>query len=99
MTFSERISALQQRVNAEINTLFQGSEPEILYDPMFHLLGSGGKRIRPLLMLLSCQATGGSIEDAMDAAAAVELLHTFTLVHDDIMAHADSRRAKPRVPT
>src|SRR4030042_3556330 len=48
-------------------------------------------------MRLSCQAAGGSIEDAMDAAAAVELLHTFTLVHDDIMDHDDSRRGNPSV--
>ena len=58
---------------------------------------SGGKRIRPLLTILSCAAVGGNGEDALPAAAALELLHASSLVHDDIMDNALLRRGKPAV--
>jgi geranylgeranyl diphosphate synthase, type I len=58
---------------------------------------SGGKRIRPLLTIFSCAAVGGRSEDAVPAAAALELLHASSLVHDDIMDNAVLRRGKPAV--
>jgi len=64
---------------------------------MLYPIEAGGKRIRPLMLALSCQAVGGSLEDCLDAALAVELLHTFTLVHDDIMDHDELRRGRPTV--
>ncbi len=57
-----------------------------------HLLKAGGKRLRPVLALVSCEAVGGKASDAVEAAAALELLHTFTLIHDDIMDRDDFRR-------
>jgi geranylgeranyl pyrophosphate synthase len=54
----------------------------------------GGKRVRPLLVMLSCEAAGGNATDALDAAVAVELLHTASLFHDDIMDASDTRRGK-----
>ena len=71
--------------------------PKGLYEPMEHILSIPGKRIRPLLLLLSCDAFGGNIKDAITAAHAVELFHNFTLVHDDIMDAATLRRGVPTV--
>ncbi len=61
------------------------------------MLLTGGKRARALLVLMAAEAVGGRVEDALAASAAVEILHNFTLVHDDIMDHAPSRRGKPTV--
>jgi geranylgeranyl diphosphate synthase type II len=57
----------------------------------------GGKRIRPLMVFFSCEAFGGSVEQSLDAAVAIEILHNFTLVHDDIMDNADTRRGKETI--
>ena len=72
-------------------------EPELLYNPIEYSLAGGGKRLRPLLLLLSCEAFSGSHKVALDAAAAVEVFHNFTLLHDDIMDHSPMRRGKPSV--
>jgi geranylgeranyl diphosphate synthase type II len=60
-------------------------------------MSGGGKRIRPTLLLLACEAYGGNLQEAMPAAAAVEMFHNFTLLHDDIMDNAVVRRGKPSV--
>ena len=72
-------------------------EPELLYAPIIYSMSGGGKRLRPVLLLLSTEAFGGSISEAMTAAQAVEIFHNFTLLHDDIMDNADMRRGKPSV--
>jgi geranylgeranyl diphosphate synthase type II len=72
-------------------------EPSSLYDPVHYILALGGKRLRPLLTLMSAQMYGSAIEDAMDAAIAVEVFHNFTLLHDDIMDAAALRRGKATV--
>ena len=59
--------------------------------------GGAGKRLRPILCLLTCQATGGDHEQALPAAAAIELVHNFSLVHDDIEDQSDLRRGRPTV--
>jgi geranylgeranyl diphosphate synthase type II len=69
-------------------------KPFSLYKPAYYILQSGGKRLRPLLVLFSAHAAGGKFSDAYNAAAAVELLHNFTLVHDDIMDNAEKRRGR-----
>jgi geranylgeranyl diphosphate synthase type II len=68
-----------------------------LEEAMRYALESGGKRIRPVLCLAVAEAAGGSVEDALPAAAAVELVHTFSLVHDDLPAldDDDTRRGRP----
>ncbi len=71
-----------------------GKYPYSLFDPLNYIMSCGGKRIRPILVMLSCEAFGGNAEIALDAAIAVEILHNFTLVHDDIMDNADTRRGK-----
>ena len=91
--------------NNEILELFEGSlaqlcmpeEPELLYIPIIYSMSGGGKRLRPVLLLLTAEAFGGSAEEAMPAALAVEIFHNFTLLHDDIMDNADVRRGKPSV--
>jgi geranylgeranyl diphosphate synthase type II len=61
------------------------------------VLEGGGKRIRSTLVMLACEAVGGRPRAALDAGAAVEIMHNFTLVHDDVMDHAATRRGKPTV--
>ena len=72
-------------------------EPKSLYEPVMHIMSIPGKRIRPLLLLLSCDAFGGDPKTALEQAYAMEIFHNFTLVHDDIMDHAELRRGKPTV--
>ena len=72
-------------------------EPELLYTPIIYSMSGGGKRLRPVLLLLSVDAFGGSVEEAVPAALAVEVFHNFTLLHDDIMDNASMRRGKPSV--
>ncbi len=71
--------------------------PNGLYNPVNHIMGMKGKRIRPLLLLLACDMFGGDTRKALSPAFAVEVFHNFTLVHDDIMDKADLRRGYPTV--
>ncbi len=73
------------------------SEVEALQEAARHILCAGGKRVRPQLVLLSTLATGGSLERAIPLAAACELVHTATLVHDDIVDDSQSRRGRMSV--
>ncbi|MCX6143493.1 MAG: polyprenyl synthetase family protein [Ignavibacteriales bacterium] len=73
--------------------------PQSLYEPLKYVLDGGGKRIRPVLLLLSCEAVGGNPAKAVYAGTAIEILHNFTLVHDDIMDRASSRRGRRTVHT
>ena len=71
--------------------------PTNLYEPMQYILTQGGKRIRPRLVAIGTELFGGNPEEAFHAAAAFEMLHNFTLIHDDIMDDAPIRRGKPTV--
>jgi len=90
--------SLYETERKKINNILSGAlkkrKPASLYEPSSYILNSGGKRLRPLLVLLSAKAVGGKFENAYNAAAAVEMLHNFTLVHDDIMDNADKRRGR-----
>lgn len=72
-------------------------KPRELYEPIRYILKIGGKRIRPVLTLLSCQLFGGKPQDALNQALAVEIFHNFSLMHDDIMDEAPLRRGKDTV--
>ncbi|QLG45105.1 polyprenyl synthetase family protein [Costertonia aggregata] len=72
-------------------------QPKNLYEPITYILSLGGKRLRPVLTLLSAEIFGTDYKNAMDAALAVEVFHNFSLVHDDIMDDAPLRRGKPTV--
>ncbi len=71
--------------------------PKQLYNAAAHLIISGGKRLRPYMVLKSCQILGGKSKDAMPAAGAIEMIHNFTLVHDDIMDNDEMRHGVPTV--
>ena len=72
-------------------------EPSGLYDPIRYMLALGGKRIRPVLTLLSCEMFDGDYQKALSPAIGLEVFHNFTLLHDDIMDKAPLRRAMPTV--
>jgi len=95
--FSEKYDAYKKKIDDRINSLVVLNEPKSLYDPVNYILSGGGKRIRPAMLLFACEAVGGNIENAIDAGAAIEVLHNFTLVHDDIMDNADTRRGNETV--
>ena len=77
----------------------QKREPKNLYDPIQYILNVGGKRLRPVLTMLSTDIFGKDYHQALYAALAVEIFHNFSLVHDDIMDEAPLRRGKPTVHT
>ncbi|WP_041021246.1 polyprenyl synthetase family protein, partial [Pseudomonas sp. SHC52] len=89
----------QARVNAALGTLFTPPSPELarLYEAMRYSVMNGGKRVRPLLAYAACEALGGVAEQANGAACAVELIHAYSLVHDDLPAMDDDdlRRGQP----
>ena len=74
-----------------------GRQPAGLYEPIVYGLEQGGKRLRPAILLAACEAVGGDYKKAMSQAAAIEMFHNFTLLHDDVMDRADIRRGKPTV--
>lgn len=88
---------LYTQIEAELASINLPKKPETLYEPFRYALDAGGKRIRPLLTLLANGICAGETKHALPAALAVEILHNFTLVHDDIMDSADTRRGKPSV--
>jgi len=73
------------------------AEPRRLYDPVRYVLRGGGKRLRPVLTLMTAGAYGVAPDEALPAAAALEIFHNFTLLHDDIMDRAALRRGRPTV--
>jgi len=73
---------------------FSVKEPVNLYEPIFYILHLGGKRLRPVLTLMTTEIFGGDCKKAMEAALAIEVFHNFSLVHDDIMDEAPLRRGK-----
>lgn len=72
-------------------------QPTDIHDGIFSYIKRRGKALRPLVLLLSCAAVGGDEDQALPAAAAVEVFHTWTLVHDDIIDRDDTRRGSPTV--
>lgn len=85
------------RVNADLARRMQGRAAPALYEAAAHLVSSGGKRLRPHMAIKSCELLGGTAAAAMPAAAAVEMIHNFTLVHDDIMDNDEVRHGVPTV--
>jgi geranylgeranyl diphosphate synthase, type II len=95
--FDKKYQKYRSIIDQKLASSIRKNEPVSLYEPMEYVLSSTGKRIRPLLILLSCEAVGGTMNQAINAAVAIEMLHNFTLVHDDIMDHAESRRGRATV--
>jgi geranylgeranyl diphosphate synthase type II len=96
----ETLESLRLRVNSQLDGYLRQLDsdcPEVLRDSMAYSLLAGGKRLRPLLTLLACEAAGGHMESAMPAACAIEMIHTYSLIHDDLPAMDDDdlRRGRP----
>ena len=83
--------------NDEIAAIPYPATPNGLYEPIAYTMDLGGKRLRPALVLMACEAMGGDVKKAIKPAVGLELFHNFTLLHDDVMDNADVRRGKPTV--
>lgn len=93
------LDAYRSKINTGLENIFIGLKPELLYEPMHYAVKIGGKRLRPILCEIVYKAAGGEFKKNHFPALAVELLHTFTLVHDDIMDNDTLRRGNPTVHT
>ena len=85
------------KVNDAVAGICYPDEPKGLYDPIAYTMSLGGKRIRPSLVLMACDAFGNNAHKALAPAVGIELFHNFTLLHDDVMDKADVRRGKATV--
>jgi len=93
----QTIFELQQIIETAITKVDYPQHPAKLYEPIRYIMRFGGKRIRPVLLLLSSELFNKDITIALEAALAIETFHNFTLVHDDIMDNAPLRRGKETV--
>lgn len=93
VTYNKKI---ENYLNEFLQTNLNAS-PRELYEPQKYILTLGGKRTRPLLVLLGCDLFSGNVDSALPACAGIELFHNFTLIHDDIMDNAPLRRSQPTV--
>lgn len=91
------IEAYKEDFLVYLNEKVKVKEPVNLYNPIHYILHLGGKRLRPVLALLTCDLFEGDVKKAFDAALAIEVFHNFTLIHDDIMDSAPIRRGKDTV--
>jgi len=99
MDLKAYLKAHQDRVDAALSRHLPGEDtlPAQLHKSMRYSIFAGGKRIRPLLMIAACEAVGGDIEAVLPAACAMEMIHTYSLIHDDLPAMDDDdfRRGRP----
>ncbi|MDW8294379.1 MAG: polyprenyl synthetase family protein [Aquificaceae bacterium] len=93
----ERLELWKRRIEERLRELLKPFEPHILYQAMSYYLFQEGKRIRPLLLCAVCHALGGDVEDGVTVGCAVEMVHNYSLVHDDLPALDNDtlRRGKP----
>lgn len=91
------IKELQILIENQIAGHSYPNKPSELYEPLSYIMALGGKRMRPVLLLMACDLFGGKIESVLDPAMAIEVFHNFTLVHDDLMDNAPLRRGKQTV--
>lgn len=97
--FTHRYGEYKMAVESTIATALHDAEPNNLIEQMRHVLSNGGKRVRPILTMLACGAVGGNPFYATMGGVVIEVLHNFTLVHDDIMDAAPLRRGLPTIHT
>jgi geranylgeranyl diphosphate synthase type II len=88
------LDSRRKLIDRELRRLPASGKPAIVYDPIRHTFASGGKRLRAIITLLACGAVGGDESAALGAAVAVESLHNFTLIHDDVMDRSPVRRGR-----
>ena len=94
-TYAEYLQMVEGALSAQLASL--GYIPEKLYEAMDYSLSAGGKRLRPVLLLAACDTLGGNLEEALPFACALEMIHTYSLIHDDLpaMDNDDLRRGRP----
>jgi len=92
MDLKQELSKRANFFNTEMEKFLEEGEPEKLYDAARHLPLAGGKRLRPVLAMMSCEAVSGEVAKIIPLTIALELVHNFTLVHDDIMDNSKLRR-------
>lgn len=93
----EFLTTYEQLLSASLTSANKNKVPKGLYAPIDYLLSLGGKRLRPVLVLMACEAFGKDAKEGLSAAKAIEIFHNFTLMHDDIMDNAVVRRGKQTV--
>lgn len=93
----EKTTEYFEKLEQALSHVDYGSEPVELYEPIKYLMSLGGKRMRPLLVLLAYGMNKDNVDDILVPALAVEVFHNFTLMHDDIMDNAPIRRGQPTV--
>ena len=96
LVFDQHISAYRDEINSQLLSVYK-TGPESLVNPINYVLSGKGKRYRSILTLFTAESFGGTKSESMPAALAVEILHNFTLVHDDIMDEDNIRHGKPTV--
>ena len=97
MSFSS-ISKNAKKVNSFLLSNLHGN-PEEIYKAASYLIEHGGKRLSPFMVIKSCEILGGTLKQALPAAAAIEMVHNFTLIHDDIMDNDEMRHGVPTTHT
>ena len=93
----EELKIRASMVTDAIEKLLPVVHPQGLYEAGRHLVDAGGKRLRPSMLILAAETVEGDQKVVLPAAVSVELVHNFTLIHDDIMDHAETRRGRPAV--
>ncbi|MBQ8201390.1 MAG: polyprenyl synthetase family protein [Clostridia bacterium] len=94
-TYAEYLQMVETVLSAQLASL--GQIPEKLFETMDYSLSAGGKRLRPVLLLAACDTLGGDLSEALPFACALEMIHTYSLIHDDLpaMDNDDLRRGRP----
>lgn len=94
MTKLTFLNAYRSTIETELNRLQLPNHPQNLYEPIHYTLSLGGKRLRPIALMMACELFGQNPKIALEPALGIELFHNFTLIHDDIMDQAEVRRGK-----
>lgn len=89
--------SLSEKIEEAIRDISFDLKPKSLFEPISYSLSVGGKRVRPLLMLMATNLFGGQIDKSLKPAIGIEIFHNFTLLHDDLMDKSDMRRGMPTV--
>ena len=99
MENQQNIRTFIDAVENKIATIVPTCEPKEVYEPFKYLMSGGGKRLRPVLALLACGAVSGECMTSLDVAVAIEIIHNFTLAHDDVMDNSPLRRGRETIHT
>ena len=96
MSFNNTLKKFRKIIDTKLEKVYIEG-PGNMVEPANFVMSAKGKRIRPVLTMLSCESLGGDLKKTIDVAIAIELLHNFTLVHDDIMDEDSLRHGQPTV--